>query len=237
MGQLTLVVVGTGVRSGPVKATLASQDLAIQFDIINPESDLTDLGLEWVEQPRPLRKATTVAGAPKLAKYQIKALFAGLDPQQSVELSLMWLKSMAHAPTPVALAYGRLASSNIITATGYWLIAGLSIHVLARQQGSNEATRAEATIDLTEANIPRWTRPASVAPPLPANNLGTGGGSALDLPATLQGSRTDTLNVGESLITVALRNYGTPNMWRAIAAANNIFDPRSIPAGTRLFLP
>ncbi len=42
---------------------------------------------------------------------------------------------------------------------------------------------------------------------------------------------------GDSLQSLAWREYGNATAWRAIAEANGIDDPSRLPAGTELVLP
>lgn len=43
--------------------------------------------------------------------------------------------------------------------------------------------------------------------------------------------------VGDTLAGIAYREYGDPNLWRAIAEANNVDDPMLLTPGTRLLIP
>jgi nucleoid-associated protein YgaU len=43
--------------------------------------------------------------------------------------------------------------------------------------------------------------------------------------------------VGDTLQSLAYRTYGDPQLWRAIAEANNIDDPMKLRPGTRLLVP
>ena len=49
--------------------------------------------------------------------------------------------------------------------------------------------------------------------------------------------RAHTLLAGETLATVAFKEYSNPTMWRAIAEENGIDDPFRLTAGTELMLP
>lgn len=49
--------------------------------------------------------------------------------------------------------------------------------------------------------------------------------------------RTHTVVDGDSLASIAHRQYGRPNNWRAIAEANAIDDPMRLPPGNRLLVP
>ena len=46
-----------------------------------------------------------------------------------------------------------------------------------------------------------------------------------------------TTVVGDTLQSVAFREYGRPTYWRAIAEANGIEDPLRLAAGTELLIP
>jgi nucleoid-associated protein YgaU len=46
-----------------------------------------------------------------------------------------------------------------------------------------------------------------------------------------------TVISGDSLASIAYREYGDPSMWRPLAWANNIDDPMRLPVGTTLIVP
>lgn len=54
---------------------------------------------------------------------------------------------------------------------------------------------------------------------------------------SLSVSRTHTVVEGDSLASVAYREYGDPTMWRTIAEANAIDDPLRLSPGTALLVP
>jgi hypothetical protein len=64
--------------------------------------------------------------------------------------------------------------------------------------------------------------------PLLATNPTSGG------PA---GRNTRQLLEGDSLQSMSFREYGDPNLWRAIADINGVDDPLAVPPGTHLLLP
>ena len=53
----------------------------------------------------------------------------------------------------------------------------------------------------------------------------------------LAARRSHTVVAGDSLASVAYREYGNPALWRGIAAVNGIDDPMRLPTGARLFIP
>ena len=53
----------------------------------------------------------------------------------------------------------------------------------------------------------------------------------------LAATRVHTVVEGDSLASIAYNEYGDPQLWRAIAIANNVDDPMRVPAGANLLLP
>jgi nucleoid-associated protein YgaU len=79
-------------------------------------------------------------------------------------------------------------------------------------------TPLRATCSLTMEEIPIS---------LPGQNP-TSGGTA---------RRTRTVIAGDTLQSIAFREYGRPGLWRAIAELNGIDDPTRVPAGSSLLIP
>jgi phage tail protein X len=82
-----------------------------------------------------------------------------------------------------------------------------------------DGTPVRATANLTLEEIP---------PKALAQNPTSGGAGTL---------RTHTVVDGDSLQSLAYREYGSPAAWRAIAEANGIDDPLRLPAGSSLLMP
>lgn len=61
--------------------------------------------------------------------------------------------------------------------------------------------------------------------------------AAVEEQPLAQGTRTLTPQRGESLSSIAAREYNDPSQWRAIADANGIDNPLKLPAGTPLAVP
>lgn len=53
----------------------------------------------------------------------------------------------------------------------------------------------------------------------------------------LPGRGRHTVSAGESLQSIATATYGSPNRWRALAAANGIDDPARVRPGQVVYLP
>ncbi|MCU1490669.1 MAG: hypothetical protein JWM85_2074 [Acidimicrobiaceae bacterium] len=82
----------------------------------------------------------------------------------------------------------------------------------------SDGTPLRANCSITLEEIPQA---------LPSQNP-TSGGTA---------RRVRTTVVGDTLQSVAFREYGRPTYWRAIAEANGIEDPLRLAAGTELLIP
>ena len=82
---------------------------------------------------------------------------------------------------------------------------------------TGEPVRAKVNLRLTE----KVTEPGRTNP--------TSGGAPDRRRVLVEGS--------DGLGQVAQREYGDPNLWRAVAAANGIDDPSRVPRGTQLLLP
>lgn len=80
-------------------------------------------------------------------------------------------------------------------------------------------TPIRATCDLTITQIPLLTQ---------GQNPTSG---------ALEASRTHRIVAGDTLASLAWREYGDATAWRAIAQANDIDDPMRLPAGTELLIP
>jgi contractile injection system tube protein/LysM domain-containing protein len=55
--------------------------------------------------------------------------------------------------------------------------------------------------------------------------------------AGLPGRRSHTVTAGDSLARIATAQYGSPDRWRPIAAANGIDDPLRVRPGDHIYLP
>jgi nucleoid-associated protein YgaU len=53
----------------------------------------------------------------------------------------------------------------------------------------------------------------------------------------LRATRAHTVQLGDSLASIADREYGTPELWRAIATANELEDPFNLRVGRELLVP
>jgi nucleoid-associated protein YgaU len=82
-----------------------------------------------------------------------------------------------------------------------------------------DGTPLRATVSLSLSEVP----------PTPDGQNPTSGGVA--------GRRSHLVTAGDSLQSIAYKEYGRPALWRALAGANDIDDPMRLTPGTRLLIP
>jgi nucleoid-associated protein YgaU len=114
-------------------------------------------------------------------------------------------------PKPPFVTFGW--GENIIFAKAYIE----SMNVTYKQFFMGLGISAEVDVTLTEAPMP-----------LPGTNPTSGG---------LASRRSHLMVEGDSLASVAHREYGSPARWRALAVANGIDDPMRVRPGTVLIVP
>jgi hypothetical protein len=84
---------------------------------------------------------------------------------------------------------------------------------------ASDGTPLRASVDITIEETPEGAK---------AQNPTSGG---------VAGRRSVGLGAGDSLASLARKEYGDPNLWRALAVANGIDDPMRVPNGTTLLVP
>jgi hypothetical protein len=84
---------------------------------------------------------------------------------------------------------------------------------------ASDGTPLRASVDITIDETPEGAK---------AQNPTSGG---------VAGRRSVGLGAGDSLPSLARKEYGDPNLWRALAVANGIDDPMRVPMGTTLLVP
>jgi len=147
-------------------------------------------------------------------------LWAHTNHQQSIEKDLTRLRTFVEVGYPVTLSLGGLER-------GWWNITDLSINIMARQQGTNAATRATVALTMTEVNdvrvkIARRT-PTPRTPPR--------------TPTPRTPPRTYVVRGGDTLSGIASRLLGRASRFTEIARLNRISNPYRLRVGQRLKIP
>ncbi len=144
---------------------------------------------------------------------------ADADVTRSIMTLFEWTKPTPTSiqkklPRPPVLGF-EWGSSRILADLKVFLKTVNAKYVLFKPDGT--PVRASATISLEE-----------VPEEQPRQNPSSG---------SRESRRSHLMNAGDSLHSIAFREYGDPNLWRGIAAFNEIDDPLRVEAGTRILVP
>lgn len=150
------LIAGAG-RGGHPKAILrqvTEGGLSATLPLAPLESEHDDLALAYVTIPRPGLKPYLEWQGKNLRQVSFQAVIVnGERLGDSCEEQLDVLARMASADIDVEfLNYGRLVSEGEADRPARWRITDMSVRVMTRKFGTNEATRAEMRVTLSEAS-------------------------------------------------------------------------------------
>jgi hypothetical protein len=209
-----------------VRALLIGADgteLACQF---NPETVERSKSASWRQQhtrgaPKQPRPQFVGTGSEQL---KVRLLFdsfdslgaLGMAADVAIEILLSWLTVPPSAQSQ--------ATPQPPTVTFLW---GSAIHF--------EGTLRQVSVQyimFDPEGIPLRAYVTISLVAIPDDPLGTNPTSA-----GIPGRTSAQLREGDTLASIAYAQYGDPNLWRAIAIANDIDDPARVAIGTRLLVP
>lgn len=223
----SLVKATLAIHEPPIGLTLALggkiKEIHFQF---NPTQLVLSKSAQWTTRPS--------------AKYRFAAVpeFNGADPY-TMSLQIFLDASMTPGETTVRDSVAALLKCCEVTTKsivadqpctpwvffqwGSFSTASFIAYVQSVQATytlfSPSGTPIRATCDLTITQIPLLTK---------GQNPTSGGPG---------GHRTHQVRAGDSLASIAWREYGDPADWRTIAQANGIDDPMRLRIGAELFIP
>jgi nucleoid-associated protein YgaU len=192
----------------------------------NPAELTTAKSANW---NRPQQKGASSAGKPQFTgagpqTVQMEIWFdawdaVDADVTRSVMTLFGWTKPTPTSitkklPRPPVLGF-EWGSNRILTDLKVFLKSVNAKYVLFKPDGT--PVRASATINLEE-----------VPEDPPKQNPSSG---------SQESRRGHLVGAGDSLHSVAWREYGDASLWRGIAAFNGIDDPLRVAPGTRLLVP
>ena len=155
---------------------------------------------------------TPMATADSLYQRGYKFIFCP-SPLASTTLDPM-LELIKKLPNPPILSF-QWGSNKVLADFRGYLKSVSAKYTLFRADGV--PLRATASISLEEVpQEPSGTNPTS---------------------GSLNSRRSQLISDGESLQSVAYREYGDPSLWRGLAVFNQIDDPLRIRAGSRILIP
>jgi nucleoid-associated protein YgaU len=206
-----------------VDGDVATRSLTFMY---NPAELTTAKSANW---NRPQQKGAGSAGKPQFTgagpqTVQMELWFdawdqADADVTRCVKTLFEWTKPTPTSitkklPRPPVLGF-EWGSNQILADLKFFLKTVNAKYVLFKPDGT--PVRASATLSLEE-----------VPEDPPKQNPSSG---------ARESRRSHLVDEGDSLHAVAYREYGDPNLWRGIAAFNDIDDPLRVAAGTRILVP
>jgi hypothetical protein len=146
------------------------------------------------------------------------------DPQASIEQLLGDLYAIAKSGKRLQVKLDPTAGRHT------WRITQFSQNIIARQHGTNHATRAVCTVQMTEVSDP-------VREVGPLSGGHSGGGSSGGGTRPIKNPTHYVVKKGDTLQSIAKHFYGKTSYWRKIADLNKIRDPKKLKVGQKLKLP
>jgi hypothetical protein len=208
-----------------MKANLVAEDgkeLKFRF---NPKEYSVSKSATWT---RPTNKAARHSTAPEFGgvqpqTVQMELFFDDWDEHgnlvRDIETLLGWLKPTERSidkkkPQPQALKFRWGGQQPLAEFRGFLKSVGAK-YTMFKSDGTPVRATANITLEEIPAD-PKKTNPTSGA---------------------LAGRRSHVMAAGDSLHSVAFREYDDPALWRGLAAFNGIDDPLRVAPGTRLLIP
>jgi nucleoid-associated protein YgaU len=208
------------------KATLAPDDGSDPLEFrFNPKELSISKAATW---NRPTSKGAKNATKPEFGGVQPPTVHMELffddwegkgDLVKDIEKLLDWLKptdssiNQKQKPQPRALQF-HWGQGPLADFTGY-LKSVSAKYTMFKPDGTPVRATAQITLEEIPAD-PAKTNPTSGA---------------------LAGRRSHVVAAGDSLHSVAFREYDDPALWRGLAAFNGIDDPLRVAPGTQLLIP
>ena len=205
-----------------VKAVIKSKDARVEC-AFNPTEYSISKGAEWRQTPT---SGASTAPTPEFVgtnprKLTLKLLFdAWATGEASIDGSVDQLLSWTN-PMPSSISKGTPHPPILAFTWGRNSFFDAYLQNVSAQYTmfKPDGTPLRATVDVTLVEVP--SEPAGQNP--------TSG--------ALAGYRTTIVADGDSLHSIAYREYGNPTLWRGLAAANAIDDPLAVASGATLLIP
>lgn len=210
-----------GGSSNSTESTLSGQAGTRITFLFNPLSYTITKSAEWARYPQPGQAQTALpifrGSGPRSMSVQVllDQTFSNGSVQDDVDTLFACCKPtlpsmLMQEPSPPFVMFGWGATLAFLAC-----MTNVSVeYTLFKPDGT--PLRANCSLQMEEIPIS-----------LPGQNP-TSGGTA---------RRTRTVVAGDTLQSIAYREYGRPTLWRAIAEVNGIDDPTRVPPGTSLLIP
>lgn len=183
------------------------------------ETTLDGVVPTWATADRGGRAPLLLRSGNGLPQITFDLIFGYANPQRSVERQLGELRKLAKSGKRMRVNLDPTTTANL------WRMTGFTQQTVARQYGTNKPTRALCSLTFQKAS----DAVVAVGP--------VSGGAKKKGDNDKKRPRFHTWRKGDTLVKVAVRYYGEAAVWRHIADANNIRNPKNIKVGRRLILP
>lgn len=218
-GGSAVVAPAPTTESHPKMEIVAEGGVAFVVPYAPRETTTEGFGPVWQTVTRGGRKPLLLEAGQGLPVMSFQLIIGYPDWNASIEDILSDLQELAESGSRMKV---RLDGT---TARFRWRMTKYSQQVLARQHGTNDATRAICDFEFTVVSDP-----ATMSGPASGGAKGGKGGDKLKFYIVKKG---DTLQS----IAAMKRVYGDASKWRKLADANKIRDPKKLKVGTRLRIP
>jgi nucleoid-associated protein YgaU len=205
-----------------VKAVIKSKDARVEC-AFNPTDYSISKGAEWRQTPS---AGAATASTPEFVGTNPRTLVLNLlfdawatgeaGVASAVDQLLSWTN-----PSPSSISKGTPNPPILAFTWGQNSFFDAYLKSVSAQYTmfKPDGTPLRATVNVTLVEVPNE----------PAGQNPTSG--------ALPGYLTTTVADGDSLHSIAYREYGNPTLWRGLAAANAIDDPLGVSPGTSLLIP
>lgn len=228
MAQARVTIVAAPHQHGHKRAIVKSGNKRIVLRCTSPKVDHSGLAGDWKQVPRGGDRPLLGMAGRQLHVAKVTAIIARDDGSavEDILVDLINISRDGNDDHKVTLAhYGYLEA-------GPWRLTDISIISDQRKFGTNQITRADVTLTLTE----HVAEPGPSAAKKKKHKAG-GGKSGSGDGGQRSKPRTYTVRAGDTLSRIAVKFYGDANRWHRIARANHLRDPNHIYPGQRLKIP
>lgn len=190
----------------------------------------SNLSPEWEEVRRTGQEPLMLRSNQPMRRMSFNLMFGSTDWTKRFDDDLRKLQQIAQTKKKVQVSYGSWES-------GIWHVSSLSFGSVLRHPDTNEITRAEVDIEFIRASsADQATGPLTggvKANPKPGKKNPKG----RDPKKGSGKPRRYKVKNGDTLTKIAVKFYRDASMWRKIANANKIRNPRKLKVGKVLRLP
>lgn len=199
--------------------------------LMNDPPRVTAGGARWESVQRPRRPSMTIWRGRDPIEQTVGVLFdgyaSGVDQTRDIDaLDRLQNSSDNGSAPPQVRVIGAIRRRDI----DFWIVLKIDWGTNILKDiidGSVVTLRQDAVVTIQEY-IPPDQLPATGTQAPKTQSKQSGGKN---------GNKFATVQPGDTLLSIAVAQYGTVDRWRDIATVNNIRDPNSVVAGSTLRLP